>query len=324
MAAIRRGVQRALFQLGRIPEWHQTDNSTSATHRIPAGKGSPSTTQNRTFNVEYVALMKHFGMKPRTTEVGAKEQNGDIEATNGALKRSLEQALLLRGHRDFESVEAWQSFVDDVNRRANKGRTRMAEELAAMRELNVEKLPEYVELSVVVSDWSTVRVKHCAYSVPARLIGARVRVRLFEQQLEVWFGDQLQLSCERLLGRNQHRVDYRHVIWSLVRKPGAFSRYVYREDLFPSVTFRRAFDAVQTPHRGVKGDLEYLRILHLAATTMESEVEAALSMLLDDKATITADAVKALVMQKCTPTVPEMTPPTVDLQAYDRLLKVLA
>jgi hypothetical protein len=90
------------------------------------------------------------------------------------------------------------------------------------------------------------------------------------------------------------------------------------------VTFRRAFDAVQTPHRGVKGDLEYLRILHLAATTMESEVEAALSMLLDDKATITADAVKALVMQKCTPTVPEMTPPTVDLQAYDRLLKVLA
>lgn len=324
MAAIRRGVQRALFQLGRIPEWHQTDNSTSATHRIPAGKGSPSTTQNRTFNVEYVALMKHFGMKPRTTEVGAKEQNGDIEATNGALKRSLEQALLLRGHRDFESVEAWQSFVDDVNRRANKGRTRMAEELAAMRELNVEKLPDYVELSVVVSDWSTVRVKHCAYSVPARLIGARVRVRLFEQQLEVWFGDQRQLSCERLLGRNQHRVDYRHVIWSLVRKPGAFSRYVYREDLFPSVTFRRAFDAVQTPHRGVKGDLEYLRILHLAATTMESEVEAALSMLLDDKATITADAVKALVMQKCTPTVPEMTPPTVDLQAYDRLLKVLA
>jgi transposase InsO family protein len=97
MAAIRRGVQRALFQLGRIPEWHQTDNSTSATHRIPAGKGSPSTTQNRTFNVEYVALMKHFGMKPRTTEVGAKEQNGDIESTNGALKRSLVSILTSMG-----------------------------------------------------------------------------------------------------------------------------------------------------------------------------------------------------------------------------------
>ena len=78
--------------------------------------------------------------------------------------------------------------------------------------LDRTKLPEYVELSVVVSAWSTVRVKHCAYSVPARLIGARVRVRLFEQQLEVWFADQLQLSCERLLGRNLHRVDYRHVI----------------------------------------------------------------------------------------------------------------
>lgn len=324
MAAIRRGVQRALFQLGRVPEWHQTDNSTAATHRIPAGKGSPSTTQNRTFNVEYVALMKHFSMKPRTTQVGAKEQNGDIEATNGALKRSLEQALLLRGSRDFESVEAWQVFVDDVNRRANKGRQRMTEELAAMRELNVDKLPEYVEVPVVVSDWSTVRVKHCSYSVPARLIGAHVRVRVFEQQVEVWFGDQLQLSCERLLGRNQHRVDYRHVIWSLVRKPGAFSRYVYRADMFPSVTFRKAFDDVQTRLTGIKGDLEYLRILHLAATTMESEVETALSMLLEDKTSITADVVKALVTQRRTPTVPAMSPPTVDLKVYDRLLKELA
>lgn len=96
------------------------------------------------------------------------------------------------------------------------------------------------------------RVKHCSYSVPARLIGAHVRVRVFEQQLEVWFGDQLQLSCERLLGRNQHRVDYRHVIWSQVRKPGAFSRSVYRDDMFPSVTFRKAFDDVQTRLTGIK------------------------------------------------------------------------
>jgi hypothetical protein len=104
LAALRRGLQRALFQLGRVPAEHQTDNSTAATHRIPDGKKKEETGRSRPFNAEYLAVMRHFGMKPRTTAVGAKEQNGDVEASNGALKRRLEQALLLRGHRDFESV----------------------------------------------------------------------------------------------------------------------------------------------------------------------------------------------------------------------------
>jgi len=169
-----------------------------------------------------------------------------------------------------------------------------------------------------------VRVKHCAYSVPSRLIGEEVRVRLFEERMEVWFVDELQVSCERLVGRNQHRVDYRHVIWSLVRKPGAFQRYVYRDDLFPTVTFRRAYDALQTPHRGTKGDLDYLRILHLAATTMESEVEAALQLLLEGNARIDVDTVKALVAPKMSPAVASLPAPSVDLHAYDRLLEVLA
>jgi len=326
MAALRRGIQRALFQLGRVPDWHQTDNSTAATHRIPTGEKTTVDGNKRPFNVDYVALVGHFGMKPRTTEPGAKEQNGDVEAGNGALKRSLKQALLVRGSCDFATVDAWQAFVDEVNRKSNKAKgPRVAEDVAAMRELNVAKLPEYIDERVQVSDWSTVRVKHCAYSVPSRLIGEWVRVRLFEEKVEVWFADELQLACERLRGRNLHRVDYRHVIWSLVKKPGAFSRYVYREDLFPSVTFRRAFDAIHTPHhRGLKGDLEYLRISHLAATTMESEVEAALSLLLGDQVAITADGVKALVMQKAQPTVPSMAAPVVDLQSYDRLLKELA
>ena len=106
--------------------------------------------------------------------------------------------------------------------------------------------------------------------------------------------------------------------------PGAFQRYVYREDLFPTVTFRRAYDSLQTPHRGTRGDLDYLRILHLAATTMESEVEAALVLLLEHGARIDVDAVKALVDPKMSPPVPSLSPPSVDLSAYDRLLEVLA
>jgi len=321
MAALRRGVQRALFQLGRVPKYHQTDNSTAATHRIPDGKSVPFADGRRPFNADYVALMNHLGMTPRTTEVGAKEQNGDVEAANGAIKRRLDQALKLRGQRDFDSVDAWQSFVDGVLTKSNRGRsTRVAEELAVMREINVAKLPEFVEETVRVSDWSTIRVKHCAYSVPSRLIGAHVVVRLYEERLEVCYVGILQLACERLRGRNVNRIDYRHVIWSLVRKPGAFARYVYREEMFPTVVFRRAYDAIQSEQAGTKGDLEYLRVLHLAASTMEADVETALTLLLDEHKLVTCDAVKALVIMASRVELPALVAPVVDLGVYDALL----
>jgi hypothetical protein len=127
------------------------------------------------------------------------------------------------------------------------------------------------------------------------------------------------LTVERLLGRFGHRIDYRHIIWSLVNKPGAFARYRYREELFPTVIFRRAYDALSEARPGTKGDLEYLRVLHLAASTMESEVVAALELLLDHGALPTLDQVKALVSPKRT-TVPDLTPLKVDLQEYDWLL----
>lgn len=321
IAALRKGVQRALFQLGRVPLYHQTDNSTAATHKIPDGQAEVVPGRKRPFNAEYLAIMRHFGMTPRTTEVGEKEQNGDVEAANGAFKRRLEQMLLVRGSRDFESVDAWQAFVDDVARQANLARgTRFAEELAAMRELTVGALPEFVEETARVSEWSTIRVKECAYSVPSRLIGEVLRVRLFDDRIEAYFGNDLQLACERLTGRKQKRIDYRHVIWSLVRKPGAFARYVYREEMFPSLVFRQAYDALSASQPGTKADLEYLRILHLAASTLQSDVETALQALIEGGQTVTVEAVKSLVLMTAAPTVPDMAPAPVDLGAYDALL----
>ena len=320
-SALRHGLQRALFQLGRLPKWHQTDNSTSATHRVPKDKRFVVDGQPRPFNDDYLAVLRHFDIAPRTTAVGQKEQNGDAEARNGKLKQRLDQALLLRGHRVFESVAAWQCFVDNVNRKGNEARrSRVADELRAMRELNVDRLPEYAELRSVVSEWSTIRIKHNAYSVPSRLIGHELKVHLYEDRLEAYLGDDRQLACERLRGRNGHRIDYRHIIWSLVRKPRGFERYVYREEMFPSPVFRRAYDALHTPHCGTKGDLEYLRILHLAATTFEADVAMALELLLEAGDGISCEAVKAMVGADTRPAVPELKPGTVDLSAYDHLL----
>ena len=322
LAAIRRGVQAALFQLGRVPQFHQTDNSTAATHRIPKGSEGHVEGRRRPFNDEYLALMRHFGMTPRTTEIAAKEQNGDVEASHRALKGRLEQALLVRGIREFDSVDAWQAFVHEVVRKANAARgSRVAEELAAMRPLAVARLPEFREERARVAPGSTIRVHHCSYSVPSRLIGEIVQVLVYEDRLEVHFGGELQLACERLRGRNRHRIDYRHVIWSLVRKPGAFARYVYREEMFPSLVFRRAYDAIREVQDGVRGDLEYLRVLHLAASTIEADVETALELLLTEKRPVTIEAVKALGSGASRPEVPDLAPQAVDLAAYDDLLE---
>jgi transposase len=312
MLALRRGIQSAVFRLGGVPEYSQTDNSTSATHDLRTGK--------RGFNEEYVALVTHLGMKPRTTAIGAKEQNGDVEASHGALKRRLEQRLLLRGSRDFESVAAWERWLQDVLEQSNRLRLpRVREEVAVMRPLSVERLREYHELDVVVTSWSTIRVKYNTYSVPSRLIGEPLRVQLHEERLEVYYGGAHQLSIERLRGRHGHRINYRHVIDSLVRKPGAFARYRYREELFPTLAFRRAYDAlVDALADGWRADVEYLRILHLAARTLECDVETALELLLADSTVPLIDRVRPLV-ESVALEIPELAVPVVDLASYDGL-----
>lgn len=312
LLALRSGVQAALFRLGRVPEIHQTDNSTAATHNLPSGK--------QEFNDDYVAVMNHFGMKPRTITKGRKNENGDVEAANGALKRRLEQHLLMRGSRDFSSVAEYEAWIHGVIMQANKLRQKkLREELAVMRKLSVKRLPEFNVEKPTVTSWSTIRVMRNAYSVPSRLIGEEVDARIYDDRIEVFFANAPQGVFERLRGDGGHRIDYRHVIWSLVRKPGAFARYRYRSDLFPSLTFRRAYDALLDEMVERQADINYLRILHLAASTMECEVETALAIMLDDGQTPTADAVKALV-SPVTPEAPDLDVPIVDLATYDELL----
>src|SRR3954465_9003231 len=152
---------------------------------------------------------------------------------------------------------------------------RLAEERAVLRPLPSTAIPSYTTYAPVVRRWSTIRVAHRTYSVPAQLIGHTVDARVYPNVVEVRYRDHLVQTMARLRGEDEHRIDYRHVIGWLVRKPGAFARYRYREDLYPSVTFRRAFDALQTTH-GERADVEYLRILQLAALHGEARVTDAL------------------------------------------------
>ncbi|MFB3069688.1 MAG: IS21 family transposase [Gemmatimonadales bacterium] len=312
MSSIRRGVQAALFQLGYVPEFHQTDNSTAATHDLRTGK--------RGFNEEYKNMIEHFGMKPRTIGVGEKEQNGDIEAANGVLKRRIRQMLLLRGTKNFDSVGEYEQWLRGIAATANRGRQmKLKDEIRAMRPLSASRLPEYTEIQYKVSSWSTIKIKSNAYSVPSQLIGEKVRIRVFDTKIDVYLSGILQMTTERLAGKQRHRINYRHIIDSLIRKPGAFQRYRYREDLFPTVTFRQAYDALARVMSPRKADIEYLRCLHLAAKTMECQVEHALSVLMEQGTAPLADKVKAIVAPD-KPTIPSVAIPIADLNGYDTLL----
>ncbi len=237
LLSVRNGVQAALLQIGKVPKIWQIDNSSAATHQIHRdGK-------ERKFNDEFLKISEHFGMEARTTNVACPNENGDVESLNGHLKGRIKQRLLLRGHTDFESFAAYDLFLAEVMNKANASRLeKVAEELKVMRELPSSVLPDYQELCVKVSWASTIRIKKATYSVPARLIGTQVKVHIGELTIKVYCGRDEVTTLPRQSGEGASLINFRHIITSLVRKPGAFTNWKHREALFPSVIFRRAYD----------------------------------------------------------------------------------
>jgi hypothetical protein len=275
LAALRLGLQSALVKLGAVPVWHQTDNSSAATYPL---KGESA--HERGFTPGYLQLLGHFGIKPVRTHVRSPDENGDVEAANGGLQRALEQHLLLRGSRAFPDLSSYEAFIFEVMTRRNQRRqNRLLEELAVMKPLRVAPLASYTELQVRVNKGSLIRVHHNSYSVPTGLIGHLVLVRVWEWQLEILFQGKVVETLPRLVGTQQEQINYRHVIGSLLCKPGGFRDYRYRDACFPSLIFRQAWEQLNTFYPPRQADLIYLRVLHLAARTLECSVAAILQAL---------------------------------------------
>jgi hypothetical protein len=319
LVALRLGLQSALVQLGHVPAVHQTDNTTAATHHLGA-EPRPSGQPARGYNAEYLELLARFGIEARTIHVDSPNENGDIEAANGALKRAVAQHLLLRGSSDFESLADYEAFLFRLMERRNRLRqARLAEELAQMKPLTVALWPAMQEIRPRVSSGGTIHVLHNLYSVPSGLQGKVVTVRIYEWQIEVWYANQCVESFPRVTGANRHQIQYRHVIGSLLRKPGGFREYRYREDLFPRPIFRHAWEVLTARLGAAPADRTYLRVLKLAADHSETQVAALLEELL---ATSTGwdDRTVAARLPRAYPTVPALVPERVNLREYDQLL----
>jgi hypothetical protein len=312
--ALAEGLESCLWQLGGVPQQHRTDNLSAAVQTI-------GTADQRTWTDRYTALMQHYGLHPSTNNPGEAHENGDVEQAHFRLKDAVDQALRVRGSRDFVDRAAYAHWLQELLRKRNATRqARWVDELAALRPLPKTPLHPCRELQVVVSRFSTIRVLHNTYSVPSRLIGTTLTVRVRAELLELYVGTSCALTLPRLSGRFQARIDYHHLIWSLVRKPGAFAQYRYRDELFPSLTFRTLYDTL-SEQQPARADREYVRILHLAASTSEHDVEAALTLLLESRSLPTFDAVRDLVRNGTPPALPPLSQPHLDFQVYDALLE---
>jgi len=316
--AVRLGVQSTLQQLGAVPQYHQTDNSSAATYH-PGSDAEPASGV-RPYTEGYLQFLTHYGIEPRTTHRRSPQENGDVESINGGLKRALEQHLLLRGSRDFATLADYETFVQSVLTRRNQSRqVRLAEELAVMRLLPATALITHTHQRVRVARTGLIQVQGNAYSVPTSLIGQYVNVHIYEWHLEVYYHSRCILEVPRLIGKRRHHVNYRHVIASLLRKPGGFRDYRYREALFPSLIFKQAWEQLNQAYAPRKADLIYLRILNLAAQQLEVDVSTALVCLLETAEPWDDTDVAQLVQPEPTP-VPALAPLDVDLQSYDQLL----
>lgn len=291
--ALSAGLQNALWALGKVPGMHRTDQLTAAVNQI----GGPD--PRDAFQRRYLNVLDHYGLTGQKIQAGRANENGDAEQSHHRFKNRLDQALMLRGSRDFESNEAYLAFVGEQIARFNTGRRdRLAQEMAVMGPLPPRRIDSVRRVQVRVDRGSLIRVDKNVYSVNSRLMGEKVTVAIGLDELEVWYAQRVVDRLPRLRGSGKHLINYRHIIDWLVRKPGAFENYRYRENLFPTTRFRIAYDTLNRHGAGTK---RYLKILELAARTSESAVDDALRGLIDRGCEIDPDSIEQFVHDRLEP-----------------------
>ena len=233
--ALSSGLQNAVWMMGGVPEEHRTDSLSAAFN---------NTAEHELLTRRYEGLCTDYGMRPSRNNLGVSHENGSIEARQGTLKRTMEQALLLRGHRDFADLDAYRRFVAEVFARLNaRVAGKFNVERTLLKALPARRSSDYEEVDARVTKYSTMTVKKVLYTTPSRLVGQRLKVRVYSDKLEGWLGSVCVLELRRgqpdaTTGRGKV-VDYRHLLPALKRTPGALARSALRDDLFPRTEYRQ-------------------------------------------------------------------------------------
>lgn len=262
-AALAEGLQKALWRLGGAPLEHRSDRLSAAFHHL-----SPKACEDLT--QRYEQFCQHYGMQPTRNQRGQGHENGSVESPHGHIKRRIEQALMIRGHSNFDSVEAYQAWLDEgVDRHNERHAQKCDRERRYLQPLPSHRAVDFVELCARVSSSATIDVRRATYTVPSRLKGERLRVHLYDDRLECYAGNSWAITLARVypIGAT-HRarnVNYRHVIDSLVKKPQAFRRSRLRDDFLPNQRYQRIWHQIDRQLSPQAACQWMVKLLHLAA-----------------------------------------------------------
>ena len=308
------GYQNAVWELGGVTKKHRTDRMSSAVNKD---------CNPEKFTKRYRSLLRHYGVEPERTNPARANENGDVEQRHYRFKKAVNQALMLRGSRDFNSRQQYKQFLRRIFEQLNTGRQkRLEEELTALQRLPARKLDDYKPLEVTVSSSSTIHVQHNTYSVHSRLIGERVIVKIYVDYLEVWYAQRKVEHIPRLRGEGKYRICYRHIIDWLVRKPGAFENYRYKSEMFPSSYFRMAYDHLKRENP-LRANKEYVAILYVAHKEGETRTESAIRYLLSQEQLLSAENIRqAVTRENKIPLITDIAIDDVSLKIYDELLNI--
>jgi hypothetical protein len=306
-AELTQGYENAVWQLGGVLPEHRTDNLSAATQRFG---------NSRQFTLRWQEFLSHYNVKASRNNPGESQENGSVEKSHDLLKTSLNQHLLLRGSRIFTSQEDYNTWLQSIIKRRNQGRQeKLTEELRFLRTLPAKPYHAPTIIPIRVNTSSVVMILGIAYSVPSRLIHAALKAYVYPEIIELYYGNKSLLKLLR--SYDTPSVDYRHIIDSLVRKPGAFAQYQYRECLFPTLAFRKLYEQLESlcPTKAIK---HYLKILQLSKLHGEQEVLSALLLLEETNQLPYPQTIKALLDTSMKPvTSVTVNPPS--LASYDNL-----
>jgi len=319
-AALSAGLQNAVWMMGGVPQEHRTDSLSAAFNNHA---------EQQQFTRRYDGLCEHYGMRPSRNNLGLSHENGSVEARQGTLKRTLEQALLLRGHRDFADLVAYREFVAEVTGRLNRRVSRrFTEERALLKVLPPRRSSEYEEVDARVTKFGTLTVKKVLYTAPSRLVGHRLKIRVYTQRLEGWLGGVCVLELLRGQcgpgGRRGKVIDYRHLLPALKRKPGAFARSALRDEMFPRSEYRQMWERLRDELPEAAACKLIVGLLDLAGNGgCEAALAERLAGLLRSGALPDLERLKADMAPR-PPQYPQVRVELPALASYDALLEVAA
>ena len=312
--SLAQGYNKAATELGGVTPYHKTDNSSTATKKATSG---------RNYTDRYTELLEHYQVSARRNNPGKGNENGSVEKSHDLFKTAVNQALLIRGSREFANLEDYQIFLEVLVTKRNLERgSKLAEEYKLLNPLP-SKPYIYTELKEVsVNKFSLIRINNCNYSVPSKYIGNKLDAVIGCDEISLYYQDQLMLSMPKIVAGNQ--INYIHLIDNLIRKPGAFKNYKYRDSLYPNPVYKQTYELLEQDSTSHVKD--YLNVLYLA----KYYGQQAVTTLLQDRLNI-GDLVKFITsgeFEKQIKVVPAAQPQVVEgsvlkqpsLAAFDKLL----